>query len=397
MPSVFSLGDAVLTHLRHGRAALRPRRGVRRAPARSRYLVAALLRCALYLGPLSVAVAAAGPLTRVAWQVPAAALLLGWAAAQALAGLGATVARRAGAGRRGTPARRRLRRGSAGPLVRAGLGRPGPRARPGPAARRRDRGRRRSPPSPPSPPPWSPAAETAVVRWSLPIWLLAAVTVAGRLVRPAGAHGRPAARRDPAGRAARAYRPVIGRPVPQAAALHRGRPAAGRGRTWSSARPRRSAWRCSGTPAPAGTPPPAMLPLLAAVPILEALVGWHAAPGRRRARHVRREPAYGRHVREVTVVTVAGLLPPLAAGVALAVAAYRLPYGLSGASRRPGRGPGARRRHPARRGLRVTLLLAARGRTATAAVLAAAPLLLTLAAAAALTGRPGCRSPPPAP
>ena len=50
MPSLFSLGDAVLTHLRYGRAALRPRRGVRRAPARSRYLVAALLRCALYLG-----------------------------------------------------------------------------------------------------------------------------------------------------------------------------------------------------------------------------------------------------------------------------------------------------------------------------------------------------------
>ncbi|MEV4352619.1 hypothetical protein AB0J83_49850, partial [Actinoplanes sp. NPDC049596] len=68
----------------------------RRAPARRTCLRSALLRCALYLGPISVAVAAAGPLSRVAWPVPIVTLLLGWSAAQTLTSVGAAVARRGG-------------------------------------------------------------------------------------------------------------------------------------------------------------------------------------------------------------------------------------------------------------------------------------------------------------
>ena len=67
-----------------------------RAPARGAYLTAAFLRCALYLGPLSVAIAAGGPLAQVAWPVPVVTLLLGWTAAQALTSVGVAMAGRAG-------------------------------------------------------------------------------------------------------------------------------------------------------------------------------------------------------------------------------------------------------------------------------------------------------------
>ena len=72
---------------------LATRPGTRHAPALG---VTILRRCALYLGPLSVAVAAAGLLGRLPWQVPAGTLVLGWSAAQALTGAGAVVTRRAG-------------------------------------------------------------------------------------------------------------------------------------------------------------------------------------------------------------------------------------------------------------------------------------------------------------
>jgi hypothetical protein len=74
---------------------------------------------------------------------------------------------------------------------------------------------------------------------------------------------------------------------------------------------------------------------------------------------------------------VAGLLPPLAIGVALAAAAYRLPYGMSAYT-------DARDVVLALAGgtllggvFAVTLLLAARGRIAAAAAVAATPPLLT--------------------
>jgi hypothetical protein len=112
-------------------------------------------------------------------------------------------------------------------------------------------------------------------------------------------------------------------------------------------------WRAG----PSGSTAPFWLPLLLAVPILEALVGWNAkAPAGRRG---------------VTLVTVAGLLPPLAMGSSLAIAAYETSakadfLGLSGGTLLGGV-------------FAITFLLAARGRTGIAAVVAATPPLATVA------------------
>jgi hypothetical protein len=142
-------------------------------------------------------------------------------------------------------------------------------------------------------------------------------------------------------------------------------------------------WRAG----PAGVTSPGALPLLAAVPVLEALVAWHIRQVDAGLDLSESDADYARHVRGVAIVTVAGLLPPLTAGAALAVAAYRLPYGLSTMA-------------DARDGVlalaagtllggvfAATFLLAARGRTALAAILAAAPLA-TLAAPLVPLGLP---------
>jgi hypothetical protein len=376
MPSVFSLGDAVLTHLRHGHAALRPHRGVRRAPAQRRFLVAALVRCALYLGPLGAAVAAGEWLGRVAWQVPAAALILGWATSQALAGLGSRVVRRTDPGSVRAVAARLVAGGfGTAAAVWCALVWVAPATLLGPhrllaaiiglgalaclgtvTAALVTR------------------SELAVVRWSLPVWLLAAVTVAD------GSSGRvPVAALLPAAialAALRAYRPLTGTRVPARPALTAADlRCAGNYLVIGAAQAGCVAllWRIGG----AGTPPPAILPLLAAVPLLEALMGWHAREVDAGLDAFDSGTAYARHWRAVTVVTVAGMVPPFAIGVALIAAAHRLPYGLAGL-------PGARDVVLALAGatllsgvLAATLLLAARGRTAAAAVLAAAPLVLT--------------------
>lgn len=379
MPSVFTLGEAVLTHLRYGHTAVRPHRGVRRAPSHHAYLGAALLRCALYLGPLSVAVAATGPLHRVAWPVPTLTLLLGWSAAQALTSVGGSVARHTGP----AAAVRLVAGGFAaaigfwcalvwvapasllGPdrLLAGAVGVGGLAVLATVAAALVAR------------------TEAAVVRWSLPTWLVAAVAVAG-----AGTDGWAA-------------RAPLGILLPAAIAVALGRA------LWpmrrSATEPCRPAltatdlrrgllyliigaaqavcvallWRTG----PAGASPPAVLPLLAAVPLLEALVGWHTSQVEAGLDNADSGPAFAAHLRGVTVVTVAGLLPPLAVGVALAAAAYRLPYGLSGYA-------DARDLVLALAGgtllggvFAVTLLLAARGWTAAAAAVAATPPLLTLA------------------
>jgi hypothetical protein len=403
MPSVFSLGDAVLTHLRHGHAALQPRHGVRRAPARRRHLVAAMVRCALYLGPLSAAVAASGPLGRVAWPVPTTALILGWGGAQALACLGATSAGRVTqdnpAGGTGPAVATRLLAGGFGMLAGlwCALAWIAPAALVGPdrllatlvglgvlvclatvTAALVTR------------------TEVAVVRWSLPIWLLAAVSLAqGGTGGGGGAGGGgagagwvdrvPVIALLPAAillAALRAYRPLIGRRVPDRVVLTRADLRhAGSYLIIGAAQAGCVAllWHTGA----AGTPPPAVLPLLAAVPMLEALVAWHAVQLDAGLDDFDDRAAYGRHIRSVTVVTVAGLLPPFAVGVALTAAAFRLPYGLPELH-------GARDVVLALAGgtllgglLAATLLLAARGRVAGAAALAVAPLVLTAASAAA--------------
>ena len=375
--SVTRLGDYVLTHLRFRHAA-RGHRGLRRAPARRRYLAAALLRCALYLGPLSVAVAAAGPLSQVAWPVPLVTLLLGWSAAQALTSTGVAVARRAGS----TAAARLVGAGFAAtaglwcalvwvapePLVGhrglalvIGLGGLATLATVTAALVTR--------------------AEAAIVRWSLPCWLLAAASVAG-LAGDTVAAGVPVGTVLPAAiviALVRAFQPVV---VPGVRGRRPGltRPEAHRGIGYlvigaSQAVCVGILWQAG----PSGSTAPFWLPLLLAVPILEALIGWHTGQVEAGLDAAESGADFGRHVRGVTLITLAGLLPPLAVGIALAFAAYRLPAGLPGLA-------GTRAGVLALAGgtllggvFAITYLLAARHRTAIAAVLAAAPPLAVAA------------------
>jgi hypothetical protein len=180
----------------------------------------------------------------------------------------------------------------------------------------------------------------------------------------------------------RAYRPVIGRRLPNRPPLDR-----------------RDVWRALGyliigaaqaacvamlwRSGPPGATSPAALPLLVAVPVLEALVCWHIRQVDRGLNAAETERDLRKHVRGVTMVTVAGLLPPLAAGGALAVAAYRLPAGVAPTDRA---GVLALAAGTLLSGVFAgTFLLAARRRTVLAATLAAAAPL----AIAALPFLPG--------
>ncbi|GAA2514064.1 hypothetical protein [Pilimelia columellifera] len=99
-PDVFSLADAVLTHLHRDYRHQLARRAVRAAPpAPPRpYLRQALLRAALYLTPLILALAADDALRRTPWQAPAAVIVLGWGTGQLLGYLGHVVAAHRGPG-----------------------------------------------------------------------------------------------------------------------------------------------------------------------------------------------------------------------------------------------------------------------------------------------------------
>ncbi|MFI7600793.1 hypothetical protein [Actinoplanes sp. NPDC049681] len=347
-------------------ADLALRGGTLRAPA----LGATLLRCALYLGPLSVAVAAAEPLGQVAWPVPVGALVLGWSVAHALAGVGALVARRCGRG----PAAKLV---AAGFTVAAAL--------------------------------WAAAAglaparlvgpdrllavaigvcgliclgtvtaalvtrtEAAVVRWSLPCWLLAAVSIAGTV-------GDTLAQRVPvtallpvsiALAAARAFRPVLGAsPIGRL----RGSDLRHGGMRLLLGAAQAACVALLWQAGPPTATSPAVLPLLAAGPVLEALIGWHRRQVQAGLDAAESDEEFRAHLGGVTVVTVAALVPPLAAGTALAVAAYQVPAGtaavlvfaggllLSGV-------------------LAITLLLGWRGRTGIATLLAVAPPVTAFAA-----------------
>lgn len=338
-----------------------PAPAVSRRVRRRGYLSGALVRCALYLGPVSVAVAAGAPLTQVGWQVPMLTLLLGWTAAQALTSVGVAVAHRAG-----IVAACRLVGGGCtavaglwcalvwvapdgllgphrGLALVVGLGGLATLATVTAALVTR--------------------AEIAVVRYCLPCWLLAGAAVAALAGQPVP--WLPVSTLLPAAivvALVRAFRPAMlpGGPRrsyrPQPAELRR----AGGHLVIGAAQA-----ICVGIlwqTAPAGSAVPFWLPLLLAVPILEALIGWHT------------DQVEAGQVRGVTLVTLAGLLPPFALGAALAVAAYRLPAGsvahtvlaLAGGTLLGGV-------------FAITFLLAARGRTAPAAILAAAPPLAAVA------------------
>jgi hypothetical protein len=313
---------------------------VRRAPASRAYLRAALLRCALYLAPLSVAVAGGGSLGQVAWPVPLATLLLGWTAAQALTCAGVTVAQRAGVR-------------AAGRLVAAGFGAvaglwcalvwiaPAPMLGPhrglalvvglgGLATLATVTAALVT------------RAEADVVRWCVPCWLLAAGALAGLAGSPMlpGTRQRYRLTRPELRRAAGYL--VIGASQAISVGL---------------------VWRAG----PSGSTAPFWLPLLLAVPILEALIGWNTEAGN--------DPASRRGV---TAVTLAGLLPPLAMGCALALAAYETDateevLALAGGTLLGGV-------------FAITYLLAARGRTGIATAVAVAPPLLTSALKILATG-----------
>ena len=344
--------------------------GLRRAPSTRPYLTAALLRCALYLGPLSVAVAAAGPLGRVGRLVPFAVLVLGWSAAQALTSLGAAVARSDGM----AAAARLVAGGFAaaaglwcafvwaapagwlGPdrTLAAVIGVGGLTAMATVTAALVTR------------------AGAGVIGWSVPCWALGALNVAAAI---GGLDGLPIETLLPAAivvAAVRAYRPVIGRAAPRrkpfaATDLRRaaGYLVAGAAQATCVA----LTWRAG----PAGVTVAAAIPLLLAVPALETLVGWHVFQVESGMDAAETGRDYRRHVRGVAVATLAALLPPLAAGVALAAAAYRLPSGAAGRD-----GVLALAAGTLLGGFfAATVLLAARGRTGVAASLAtAAPLAI---------------------
>ncbi|GIE27351.1 hypothetical protein Ait01nite_003960 [Actinoplanes italicus] len=358
------------------------RRLGRRAHARrprNTYLNAALVRCGLYLGPLSVAIAAAEPLGRVAWPVPAVILLLGWTAAQGLTGMGVSVARRGGP----AAAARMVGAGFAaviglwcalvwvapdpllGPdrLLAATTGVGGLITLASVTAALVTR------------------AEGAVAGWYVPCWLLAAAVLAE-------AGGIPEATLVPVQTllpavivavAIRAFRPavlpaVLSTPVgppPRLTAADRRRAVAYLVIGAAQALSVTLLWRGG----PAVMPLPAALPLLLAVPLLEGLIGWHTHRLDAGLDSAESPEEFDRHVRNVTAITLAGLVPPLAAGCGLLVAAYRLPYGFSGV-------PGARDAVLALAAatllggvFAVTFLLAARSRHGIAATLAALPPL----------------------
>ncbi|GIF02961.1 hypothetical protein [Actinoplanes siamensis] len=347
------------------------------APKRRTVLRPVLLRCLLYLGPLSVAVAAAGALGRVAWPVPALTLLLGWSAAQALTSVGVTVARRAGP----AEAARLVGAGFAavtafwcalawtaplsllGPdrLLAASVGAGGLATLATVTAALVTR------------------SEAAVVRWYLPCWLLAAAALAAS--GGAGwARYVPVETMLPAVIVTvliRAFRPAVltGRDcrIPRLTAAERRRGGAYLIIGISQAICVALLWQAG----PDVTPAPAALPLLIAVPMLEALIGWHTARIDAGLHSAQTVAELGRHLRGVTWITLAGLLPPLAAGLALALAAYR-PPGLASLGGTQSAALALATGTLLGGVFAVTFLLAARSRTGIAATLAAAPPLATL-------------------
>ncbi|MEU4242121.1 hypothetical protein [Actinoplanes sp. NPDC026619] len=336
----------------------------RRPGERRAYLGATLLRCALYLAPISVGVAGSAALRHVAWPIPLVTLLLGWTAAQALTCAGVAVARRAGP----TAACRLVGAGfgvvtglwcalvwiapdslvgpERGLALVVGLGGLATMATVTAALVTR--------------------SEADVVRWSLPCWVLAGATLAALIGSPvpwlAVDTLLPAAIVLPL---VRAFRPAM-------------LPGAPRRRfALTRSELRRSAgylvigasqaicvvvlWRGG----PSGSTVPFWLPLLVAVPILEALIAWNIGQS-------------DASPRKVTLVTVAGLVPPLALGCWLAVIGFDA-------------GPAVIAGIHAQSGVQalaggtllggvfaITFLLAARGRTGIAATMAAAPPLAVL-------------------
>jgi hypothetical protein len=366
VPTVFALGEAVLAQLWANRG--HPSRGPDARPPRPPFAGGALARAALFLTPALATLAAVATLTRGGWPLLAATLVLGWSGGQALACAGYA---RAAHGATGTA----LRRLAAGLLVALAGGAAavtfGPRelvGETGPAyavcgvellafagvAAALVGGR-----------------VAAALRWSVPAWLVSLALLAGALPDRAGwllgaAVGLAAAR---------AFAPALRRDPPEARIAPRAPVGAvvaylliGAGQAGAFL----LVWRLA--PGEGAAPPPATVPLLLAVPLIELFVAWHATSAAAGLDLYDDVAAYRRHLRALGAATLAGLVPPVAVGAALLVAAFRLPYELS--------------RHPDARALvlavaagvllagswAATLLLATRGRLLLAALLALAPV-----------------------
>ncbi|MEV0720537.1 hypothetical protein, partial [Asanoa sp. NPDC050611] len=215
----------------------------------------------------------------------------------------------------------------------------------------------------------------AMLRWSVPAWLVSLGLLAG-LLPERGAWLLGAAIGVAA---ARAFAPAVRRDPPEARVGARAPFGAvvaylliGAGQAGAFL----LVWRL--VPGDGAVPPPATLPLLLAVPLIELFVAWHATRAAAGLDLYDDVAAYRRHLRVLGIATLAGLLPPLAIGAALLVAAFRLPYELS--------------RHPDAKALvlagaagvllagswAATLLLATRGRLLLAALLAVAPVVFAV-------------------
>jgi hypothetical protein len=353
----------------------------RRRRAKRGFLAGAVVRCCLYVGPLSVAVAGAPSLRLVAWPVTAVLLVLGWGAAQALTSMGVVVARRTG-----TSAAARLV-GAGFTSVTAlwcALVWIAPDALLGPSR-------------------WLAAtvgvcglmafagltvalvtrSEGSIALWFVPCWLLAGIATAGALGVP-WASAVPVELMLPGAIIAvvvRAFRPVA-LSQPERSRLT----GIDRRRGFAYLVIGASQAACVTTLWQAGTPFPAALPLLIAVPMLEGLIGWHTERLDAGLDSAESTDELGRHIRNITAITLAGLLPPLAAGIGLTVAAYQLPELRDGVlALAAGTLLGGV--------FAVTFLLAARSRAGVAAALATVPVL----AAAVITLFPAPSGPlPPA-
>jgi len=372
VPTVFALGEAVLAHVWATRPRVRPPDP---APARRPVVRPALARSLLLLTPALAAWAAAPLLGRVGWPLLAGTLLVAWAGGQALA--------RAGHARaaEGTAAvLRPLASGLAVALALAALlvamsGRPVEAYGACAAVLVNAAGTAGA---------LVAGRVAAVLRWSVPLWLVSAGLLTGAVpaaltwllgvaVALAAARAFAPAPRQRAG----ADRWVPDTPVPAGAIA--GHLVAGAGQAGALL----LVWWLG--PGPAG-----VLPVLAGLPLVEVFVAWHAARAAAGLDAYDDVAAYRRHLRGIGTLTLAALAPPLAVGLALVVAAFRLPYHLS--------------RHPDARGLvlafaagvllcgayAVTLLLTSRGRLVLAALVAVAPVgFAALAALGWLVAVPG--------
>jgi hypothetical protein len=382
-PSVFALGEAVLAHLRASRGHPQPQPEPPPAPV----VRPALVRAALFLTPAVAAAAAQEPLGRVAWPLLAGTLVTGWAGGQALAYLayGRVV---------GASAVSALRLLGAGFLALAGawaavvaalpprlVGDPATAYAVGLTELGLFAGTAAA---------LVGGTATAVLRWSVPVWLVAAAAVAGVVPPAVDPHALLASAVGVL--VVRAYLPALRRQVGRPAAVGRAFAAPALGHLLVGAGQAGAfllVWRLS--PGDGGAPPPAAVPLLLAVPLIEVFIAWHAARAAAGLSTYDDVRAYHRHLRGLGTVTLAALVPPLAVGVALAGSAVRLPYGISAH-------PDARRMVLALSAgvllggvYALTLLLATRRRLGAAVLVGFAPLLF-----AAVVGTGSAWAVPPA-